>query len=131
MTNYTVKNVDEYISAAPPEAQAHLMEIRTAVKAALPKAEEKIGYGKPFYKYHGWVAGCDVYTNHIGFELWNGLASADREMLEAKGYKTGSKTFQIQHDQKVPATLIKKLVKAQAKLNEAKAKAEKTYWPKS
>ncbi len=125
MTNYTVKSVDEYISAAAQEARPHLNEIRAAVSSAIPEADEKIGYGKPYYKYHGWVGGCDVYKNHIGFEVWDGLSRADRELLEEKGYKTGSVTFQIRYDQKVPTTIIKKLVKAQAKLNEGKAERKK------
>lgn len=125
MTNYSVKNVDEFILAARKEAQPHLREIRTAVKSALPKAEEKIGYGKPYYKYHGWIVGFDVYTNHIGFEIYYGrLQSDDRAKLKEKGYKTGNKTFQIRYDQKVPTTMIKKISKAQAKLNEAKAKSK-------
>jgi len=57
MTNYSAKNVDEYISAAPQEARSHFEEIRAAVKSALPEIEEKTGYGKPYYKYHGWVVG--------------------------------------------------------------------------
>ena len=46
MTNYSVKNVNEYISDAPKEARSHLREIRAAVKSAVPKAEEGISYGK-------------------------------------------------------------------------------------
>lgn len=124
MTNYSVKNVDEYIAAAPKGAQAHLREIRSVVKAAIPQAEEKIGYGKPYYKYHGWVAGFDVYKSHVGFEVWDGLQDEVRKTLEEKGYKTGSVTFQIPYNQKVPAAIITKLVKAQAKLNESKAHGE-------
>jgi uncharacterized protein YdhG (YjbR/CyaY superfamily) len=126
MTNYSVQNVKEYISAAPKETRSHLSEIRVAVKSALPKAEEKIGYGKPYYKYHGWVAGFDAFKNHISFEIWGDeLQSTDRKMLEEKGYKTGKRSFQIRYDQKVPTTLIKKVVKAQAKLNEVKAESKK------
>lgn len=122
MTNYSVKNVDEFISASIEESRPHLREIREAVKSALPEAEEKIGYGKPYYKYNGWVAGFDVYKQHIGFELWNGFQDNDREMLEKAGYKTGSTTFQIRFDQKVPTAIIKELVKKQAKLNKDKIK---------
>jgi uncharacterized protein YdhG (YjbR/CyaY superfamily) len=43
-------------------------------------------------------------------------------MLEEKGYKTGSRTFHIKYDQKVPTTVIKKMLKAQAKMNEVKSK---------
>src|SRR5688572_1183656 len=125
MTNYSVKSVGEYISAAPKEARSHLREIRAAVRSALPKAEEKIGYGKPYYKYHTWVVGFDVFKDHITFEIWGGLPSKDRKILEAKGYKTGSVSFQIKYDRKIPAAMIKKLVKAQAKMNEAKVKSKK------
>lgn len=116
MTNYSVKTVSEYITAAPKEARTHLKEIRAAVKAAIPKAEEKIGYGKPYYKTTRWVVGYDVYTHHITFEVWDGQLSKEiRDSLEKKGYKTGSKTFQIRFDQKVPTVMIKKISKDQAK----------------
>jgi uncharacterized protein len=123
MTNYSAKSVSAYISAAPKEARAHLKEIRAAVKSATPKAEEGIHYGKPYYKYHGMLAGFDAYKNHIGFEIWaDKLTSDDRKKLKEKGYKTGGRTFQISYDQKVPSAMIKKMVKAQAKINEAKSK---------
>ncbi|HMS22758.1 MAG TPA: DUF1801 domain-containing protein [Candidatus Levybacteria bacterium] len=125
MTNYLVKSVDEYISAAPKEARAHLEEIRKAVVSAAPKAEEQIGYGKPYYKYHTWVVGFDALKRHISFEIWNGLSDEDRIVLKEKGYKTGSVTFQIRYDQKVPTAVIKKLVQRQMKLNELKSKNKK------
>ena len=123
MTNYSVKNVDDYILAAPEKARSHLKEIRDIIKSAIPEAEEKIGYGKPFYKTSRWLIGFDVYKHHIGFEIYDGqLNSEDRKMLEKKGYKFGNKTFQIRYDQKVPIDIIKKLAKAQVKLNELKSK---------
>ncbi len=125
MTNYSVKTVAEYIKAAPKEARSHLKEVRAAVISALPKAEEKIGYGKPYYKTSRWVVGYDAYAHHVGFEIWDGQLSSElRQTLEAKGYKTGSKTFQIRFDQKVPAALIKKISKGQDKV-EAKKAAQK------
>lgn len=121
MTNYLVKNVDEFIAAAPEESRPHLEEIRTAVKSAIPGADEKIGYGKPYYKANRWLVGFDVYKHHVGFEIWEGqLPSEIRKEIEEKGYKTGNKTFQIPFDQKVPTALIKRLAKAQAKLDNAK-----------
>jgi uncharacterized protein len=126
MTDYSAKNVQEYISGAPKEARSHLRELRAAVKSAVPKAEEGISYGKPYYKYHSMLAGFDAFKNHISFEIWaDELQSNDRKMLEEKGYKTGKRSFQIRYDQKVPTTMIKKVVKAQAKLNEVKAESKK------
>ena len=121
MTNYAVKNVAEFIAAAPKEARSHLKELRAAVKSAIPKAEEKIGYGKPYYKLNQWLVGFDVYKQHVTFEIYEGqLPSEIRNALEEKGYGTGNKTVQIKYDQKVPTTAIKKLAKAQVKLGEAK-----------
>ncbi len=123
MTNYAVKNVDEFIAAAPKEARSHLKELRAAVKSAIPKAEEKIGYGKPYYKFNQWLVWFDVYKQHVTFEIYEGqLPSEIRTALEEKGYGTGSKTVQIKFDQKVPAAAIKKLAKAQLRLSEAKRK---------
>jgi uncharacterized protein YdhG (YjbR/CyaY superfamily) len=125
MTNYSAKNVNEYISGAPKEARSHLREIRAAIKSAVPKTEEGISYGKPYYKYHGMLAGFDAFKNHISFEIWaDELQSKDRKMLEEKGYKTGKRTFQIRYDQKVPTAVIKKLLKAQAKMNEVKSRKQ-------
>ncbi|MDQ5951780.1 MAG: uncharacterized protein QG639_1061 [Patescibacteria group bacterium] len=123
MTNYTVANVDEFIADSPKESQPHLKEIRAAVKAAIPQAEEKIGYGKPYYKDGRWLVGFDVYKQHIGFEIWESqLSSEIRKSLEEKGYKTGNKTFQIRYDQKVPVSMIKQIIKAQVKVAEEKSK---------
>ena len=113
------KNVDEYIASAPKEARPKLMEIRAVIKSAAPKAEEGINWGVPFYKYHGALVGFAVYKNHVSFGGAAVLQSEDREMLEEKGYKTGSKTIQIKFDQKVPATAIRQILRAQAKLNRA------------
>ena len=123
MTNYSAKDVDGYISAAPEEARPHLKQIRAAIKSAVPKAEEGLSWGKPYYRHHGMLAGFDAFKNHVSFEIWaDELKSKDRKALEDDGYKTGKRTFQISYDQKVPAALIKSLVKAQAKVNEAAEK---------
>jgi len=75
----------------------------------------------PIYKYHGILAGFAAYKNHVSFGFGAAvLQSKDRQMLEKKGYKTGKKTVQIKFDQKVPTTAIKKILKAKAKMNEAK-----------
>jgi uncharacterized protein len=123
MTNYAAKDVDAYISAAPERARTHLREIRSAIKSAVPKAEEGISWGKPYYRHQGMLAGFDAFKNHVSFEIWaDELKDKDRKALEDKGYKTAKRTFQVRYDQKVPKTLIKSLVKAQAKANEAAEK---------
>jgi uncharacterized protein YdhG (YjbR/CyaY superfamily) len=116
----SAKTVDEFVAEAPPEARPTLEQIRAVVKQAVPDADETMGYGKPYYKYHGWMTGVTLYTKHLGVEIWDGLSAKDREELETLGYKTGSKNFQIKYGQEVPATLLTRLVKAQAERNKQK-----------
>lgn len=116
----SAKTVDQFVAEAPVEAQPVLEHIRMVVKAAVPAVDETMGYGKPYYKYYGWMTGVTLYTKHLGIEIWDGLSDDDREVLEALGYKTGSKNFQIKYDQEVPVEILTRLVKAQAKRNEAK-----------
>ncbi|HWB39362.1 MAG TPA: DUF1801 domain-containing protein [Candidatus Saccharimonadales bacterium] len=115
--------VDAFIAESPAEARPVIEQIREVVKAAVPDVEETMGYGKPYYKYHGWMTGITLYTKHLGVEIWDGLTDADREELESLGYKTGSKNFQIQYDQAVPAELLTRLVKAQAQRNQQKSQS--------
>jgi uncharacterized protein YdhG (YjbR/CyaY superfamily) len=120
MRNYKAKNVDEYIANAPKEAQSKLRETRAVIKSTIPKAEEGISWGIPFYKYHGVLVGFAAFKNHVSFGFADVLQSRDRKMLEKKGYINGKKTIQINFDQKVPAIVIKQILKAKAKKNEAK-----------
>jgi len=112
--------VDEFVAEAPPEARPVLEEIRKNVKTAVPAVEETMGYGKPYYKHHGWMTGVTLYAKHLGVEIWDGLSDSDRKELEAAGYKTGSKNFQIQYGQAVPTEILTRLVKQQAARNESK-----------
>jgi len=125
MRNYIAKNVDDYITNAPKEAQPLLNALRATIKKAVPTATEGISWGIPFYKYHGLLAGFSAFKKHITFGLCFTFTQEDRDILEAKGYATGKKTVQIKFDQKIPAE-ITKMIKAQAKTNEAKRTAKKT-----
>ena len=117
------KDVDAYIANSVREAHPILWEIRQIIKSTVPKAEEGISWGVPFYKYHGALAGFATYKNHVSFGIATGvLESKDREMLFKKGYTSGTKTIQIKFGQKVPAAALKQILKAKAKMNEANDK---------
>lgn len=113
------ETVDAYIANSIPESRPIMEELRALITTTIPDAEEGISWNVPIYKYHGILAGFDTARNHVSFGA-DALQPNDREILEQKGYKTGKKTIQIRFDQKVPATLIKKILNEQAKMNEAK-----------
>ncbi len=116
------KDVDSYIADSDKEARPILEELRKIIRSTIPEAEETIWYGVPFYKYQGELAGFAAYKNHVSFGFGAAvLQNKDREKLEKQGYKTGKGTMQIKFDQKVPTTAIKQILKAKAKMNEAKS----------
>ena len=125
MKNYSAKDVDGYIASMSKEAQLHLKELRKVIEVAVPKAEESISWGIPFYKYCGMLAGFATFKEHVSFGFAATLQVSDRELLEKKGYKTGSKTVQIRFEQKIPVTIIKQMLKVRAKMNEAKNNLKK------
>ena len=113
------KDVDTYIARAAKEAAPLLRELRQLIHTSIPKVEENISWGVPFYKYYGALAGIAAYKNHVGFGIATGVLNmSDREVLQKKGYSTGIKTIQIRFDQKVPSSILKKILKEKAALNE-------------
>lgn len=118
------ETVDDYIANAVSEARPIMEEIRGLIKSTVPDAEEGISWNVPIYKYHGILTGFDVARHHVSFGA-DVLQDEDRELLKEKGYKTGKKTIQIRFDQKVPATVIRKLLQEQAKLNEFNSTTKK------
>ena len=115
------KDVDSYIENSDEKARPKLEELRKIIKSTIPKAEEKISYGVPFYRYHGEFAGFAAYKNYVNFGFGaNVLQSNDRKTLEEKGFIIGKGTLQIQFDQKMPTPAIKQILEAKAKINEAK-----------
>ncbi len=121
MTIEKREDVDTYIADSSENARSKLEQLRKIIKSTIPRAEEKIWYGVPFYNYHGELAGFAAYKNHVSFGFGAGvLQSKDREILEKNGYKIGKGTMQIKYDQEMPIAEIKKILKAKAKMNELK-----------
>jgi len=118
--NYGAKDVDSYIASSGRESRPKIKELRKIIRATIPKVEEGISWGVPFYKYHGVLVGFAAFKNHVSFGFAAVLQSKDRKMLEKKGYITGKKTIQIKFDQKAPTTAIKQILKTKARMNEAK-----------
>ena len=113
-------SVDQFIAEAPAEARPLVEALRKIILTAVPNAEETMSYGKPYYKYYGYMTGITLYSKHLGVEMWDGLSAADIKELEGLGYKCGSKNFNIAYDQSIPTNTLTRLVQAQAARNKAK-----------
>ena len=112
------KTVDAYIAVAPTEVQDKLKELRAAIKEAAPRAVERISYGMPYYGYQGRLAYFRLAKTHIGLYIPPPIIAEHKR--ELKKYETAQATVRFPLDKKIPIALIKKLVKARVKKNEAK-----------
>ena len=111
------KDVDEYIALAPKEIQGKLKELRATIKAAAPRAEERISYGMPYYYYKGRLVYFSLLKKHIGLYALTAPVLEEHKS-ELEGLVTAKGTVRFPLDEKLPIARIKKLVKAQAKKND-------------
>ena len=112
------KDVDEYIAEAPKEVRGKLKELRAIIKSAAPKAEERISYGMPYYGYKGRLAYFRHWKAHIG--LYVPTPVIEEHESELKDYETARATVRFPLEANLPIALIRKLVKARVKKNEAR-----------
>jgi uncharacterized protein YdhG (YjbR/CyaY superfamily) len=111
------ETVDAYIAAAPKEVQPKLREVRAAIREVAPNAAESISYRMPYYSYRGRLAWFGLQSAHIGLYLRPPTIAEHKRDLE--GYQTTKSAVHLPLDKKVPVQLIKKLVRAAMKKNEA------------
>jgi uncharacterized protein YdhG (YjbR/CyaY superfamily) len=108
--------VDEYIATAPPEVRGKLTEVRRAILAAAPGAEESISYRIPYYAFKGRLAWFGLFAGHIGLFIRPPVLEEHKE--ELKGYTMTKSSLHIPLDGDVPKALVKKLVRAAVRKNE-------------
>jgi uncharacterized protein YdhG (YjbR/CyaY superfamily) len=113
-------DVDKYLAAVPEPARTTLTKLRTTIRAALPaEATEGISYGMAAFKYKGPVAGIAAFSDHCGYFVMSGTL-LDSFKDELKDYTVSKGGVRFPLDKPLPATLVKKLVKARMAINERK-----------
>lgn len=113
----TWRSVDDYIAAAPKRIQPQLKAIRAAIREVAPNAAESISYRIPYYSYKGRLVWFGFYKAHIGLYLRPPVI--EEHNSELSGYETTKSAVRFRLDRDVPVPLIKKLVRARMKRNEA------------
>lgn len=116
--------VDEYLASLPEKESEVLSNLRKTIQSTAPKAEEVISYGMPGYKYYGMLVYFAAFKNHCSFFPGSSLLKQLGKGVEK--YKTSKGTLQFTVDKPLPVTLVKKIVKARMKQNEAKALAKQS-----
>ena len=102
-------SIDEYIANFPEVVQAKLEELRAAIKASAPDAQEKISYQMPAFTLKGNLVYFAAYKKHIGFYPVSSAIKAFKR--ELSGYESSKGTIKFPIDQPLPLELISKIVK--------------------
>ncbi len=110
-TEMRFKTIDQYLAAVSNDKQAALQKLRKAIKAAAPKAEECISYQLPAFRLEGRVlVWFGAWANHCAF--YPGSTAVEAHEHELRDYDTRKGTIRFQADNPLPATLVRKLVRA-------------------
>lgn len=112
--------IDTYLAGLSAEQRTVLERLRRTIHAAAPGAEEYLGYGLAGFKLHGrplvyfgaWKEHCALYAASPAVQ--------QRFAAELAGFETSKGTIRFTTAKPLPATLVRKLVRARIAENAAK-----------
>lgn len=115
--------VDDYLAAQPPAVRPVLEQMRAAIRAALPDAEERISYQMPSFRQFGatliYFAG---WKQHVAIYPANDAVVAQfADALAAYVVTKGAIRFPL--DQPIPYELITAIAAERAKAARAGAQS--------
>ena len=118
------ENIDDYLAAISSDKRDALEKLRRAIKAAVPRAEECISYQLPAFRLDGkMLVAFGAAANHVSFYPGSYPIEVHREDLKA--YDTSKGTIRFSPDKPLPATLVRKLMKARLEQHQAKSSSKK------
>jgi uncharacterized protein YdhG (YjbR/CyaY superfamily) len=99
--------VDEYIQAAPDQAQDKLREMRAILKQVAPEAKERLKWGQPVFEGDRILFAYAAFKAHLNFvPTGPALAPFKAELSE---YETGKDSIKFPYDQALPRELIERI----------------------
>jgi uncharacterized protein YdhG (YjbR/CyaY superfamily) len=108
------KIIDTYLNSLSSEEKKFLEELRQII-LSISNFEETIVYGMPAFRYNGKIVACfRMYAKHIGFYPYSGTILKNFSS-ELKKFKTSIGAVQFPKGEKLPKTLIRKIIKARMK----------------
>jgi uncharacterized protein YdhG (YjbR/CyaY superfamily) len=116
------ESVDDYLAALPGgNKRAALARLRKLIRAAAPDVVEVISYRIPAYKHHGMMlVGFAAFQDHCSFFVMSPSVMKECKK-ELEKYDTAEATIHFDANKPLPVALVKKLVKARMRENEANA----------
>ena len=114
--------VDEYLATLAPEKRAAMEQLRGAIRAAAPAADEVITYKMPGFKTHGqFLVSYDAFKSH--YSLFPASDAVVRGLgPEIEPYLVGSGTIRFKASAPIPVDLVRRVVEIRVTENDARAK---------
>ena len=113
--------VGEYLASLPDERRRAMEQIRAAVTAGAPGADEVISYGMPALKSHGgqFLVSYDAFKRHYSLfpasdPVVDGLGDEIRPYLHGRG------TIRFPADRPIPVDLVRRIVEIRFAENAAR-----------
>lgn len=111
----TIKTIDQYLAALGDDQRAALEKLRKDIRAAAPAVEECISYQIPAFRLDGkLLVAFGAWANHCAFYPGSVVGALKNELED---YDTSKGTIRFRSDEPLPATLVRKLMKARIARN--------------
>jgi uncharacterized protein YdhG (YjbR/CyaY superfamily) len=112
MDKKVAATVDGYLARVPEPARTTLEKMRAVVRSVVPEATETITYQMPTFKYKGRsLVAFAAFKNHCSLFPMSG-AVIEKFKDDLEGFHTSKGTLQFPVDKPLPASLVKKIIKA-------------------
>ena len=104
--------IDDYIAAVTPTSRTLLQKLRKTIRSTVSEVEECISYGMPAFRYQGRIiAGFQATSKGCSYYPFSGTTLktlAD----DIDGYSHTKSALHFGPDKPLPASLVRKLLKA-------------------
>lgn len=112
--------VDAYIAKLREPARGTMKKVRAMIRASAPReTTEAIGYGMPMFRYKGALMAYAAFSDHCSLFPMS-VAVIEASAKELGKLRTSKGTIQFPLNKPLPASLMKKLVKARVAEKEKK-----------
>jgi uncharacterized protein YdhG (YjbR/CyaY superfamily) len=107
MVTKKAKTIDEYIQAAPPQAQSKLREMRACIRKAAPRATESLKWSMPAFSGRRILVMFAAFKHHVS--LFPTPSATKAFAKDLAGFKTGKGSIQFPLEKPLPLALIRKI----------------------
>ena len=120
MTAKPPAEIDAYFATLSPDNRAALQKLRRTIMAAAPGAEECVSYQMPAFRHGGrLLVAYGGFKDHCSLFPCGSIKASAKDLAT---YQTSKGTIRFDPKKGLPASLVRKIVKARISENAARKK---------